>query len=249
MVTDGEFRRSTYTSNFTTEGLTGVTAEHKASDVWSYTNAKGHKEPARTPAVHARIRWNNSRNADDFAALARMTRVHPKVTLPGPCYIHFRAGRAGISRAAYPDLADFWSDIVTAYGIELEKLAEAGCRYVQLDETSIAKLGDEKIRNALAARGDHWEELLEHARSPQLRLRSEPLASRTRRSRRIGLRARSGSSRPQRRAAQRTRLPACSPINSGHGLARPSLSTIGPAVAASSEWPQRHMQSPTAIPW
>ena len=51
------------------------------------------------------------------------------------------------------------ADIVTAYGIELEKLAEAGCRYVQLDETSIAKLGDEKIRNALAARGDHWEEL------------------------------------------------------------------------------------------
>ena len=74
------------------------------------------------------------------------------MTLPGPCYIHFRAGRAGISRDAYPDLADFWSDIVTAYGIELEKLAEAGCRYVQLDETSIAKLGDEKIRNALAAR-------------------------------------------------------------------------------------------------
>jgi 5-methyltetrahydropteroyltriglutamate--homocysteine methyltransferase len=162
VVTDGEFRRSTYTSNFTTEGLTGVTAEHQTSATWSYTNAEGHKEPARIPAVHARIRWNNSRNADDFAALARMTRAHPKITLPGPCYIHFRAGRAGISRAAYPDLADFWLDVVTAYGIELEKLAEAGCRYVQLDETSIAKLGDEKIRGALAARGDNWEELLEH---------------------------------------------------------------------------------------
>jgi 5-methyltetrahydropteroyltriglutamate--homocysteine methyltransferase len=161
VVTDGEFRRKTYTSNFTTEGLTGVTAEHKASDVWSYTNAKGHKEPARIPAVHAPIRWNNSSNAGDFAALAGMTRVHPKITLPGPCYIHFRAGRAGISRAAYPDLADFWSDIVTAYCIELEKLAEAGCRYVQLDETSIAKLGDEKIRSALETRGDNWEELLE----------------------------------------------------------------------------------------
>jgi len=162
VVTDGEFRRSTYTSNFTTEGLTGVTAEHKTGDAWSYTNAAGHKEPARVPAVHARIRWNNSRNAQDFAALARVTRVLPKITLPGPCYIHFRAGRAGISRDAYPDLADFWQDIVTAYGIELEKLAEAGCHYLQLDETSIAKFGDEKIRNALAARGDNWEELLEH---------------------------------------------------------------------------------------
>ena len=160
VVTDGEFRRSTYTSNFTTEGLTGVTAEHRTSDAWSYTNAAGHKEPARIPAVHARIRWSNSRNAQDFAALARMTRVLPKITLPGPCYIHFRAGRAGISRDAYPDLADFWQDIITAYGIELEKLAEVGCHYLQLDETSIAKLGDEKIRDALAARGDSWEELL-----------------------------------------------------------------------------------------
>jgi 5-methyltetrahydropteroyltriglutamate--homocysteine methyltransferase len=161
VVTDGEFRRSTYTSNFTTEGLTGVTADHKTSDAWSYTNAAGHKEPARIPAVNAGIRWNNSRNADDFAALARMTRAHPKITLPGPCYIHFRAGRAGISRDAYPDLADFWADIVTAYETELAKLAAAGCRYVQLDETSIAKLGDEKIRKALAERGDQWERLLD----------------------------------------------------------------------------------------
>jgi 5-methyltetrahydropteroyltriglutamate--homocysteine methyltransferase len=51
VVTDGEFRRNTYTSNFTTEGLTGVTAEHKASDVWSYINAKGHKEPAFRPCM------------------------------------------------------------------------------------------------------------------------------------------------------------------------------------------------------
>ena len=107
VVTDGEFRRSTYTSNFTTEGLAGVTAEHKTGDAWSYTNAAGHKEPARSPAVHARIRWNNSRNAKDFAALAHTTRALPKITLPGPCYIHFRAGRGGISRDAYPDLADF----------------------------------------------------------------------------------------------------------------------------------------------
>jgi len=161
VVTDGEFRRSTYTSNFTTEGLSGVTADHKTSDAWTYTNASGHKEPARIPAVHARIRWNNSTNAADFAALASMTCATAKITLPGPCYIHFRAGRAGINRDAYPDLADFWSDIVAAYEVELNKLADAGCRYVQLDETSIAKLGDEKIRAALAARGDDWQRLLD----------------------------------------------------------------------------------------
>jgi 5-methyltetrahydropteroyltriglutamate--homocysteine methyltransferase len=158
-VTDGEFRRSTYTANFTTDGLSGVTASQVGEGAWAYTDASGNKERARIPQVHARIKWNNSPNAADFAELAKMTQVTPKITLPGPCYIHFRAGRAGISREAYPDLADFWADLVEAYTVELTKLHDAGCRYVQLDETSIAKLGDEKIRNELAARGDPWEKL------------------------------------------------------------------------------------------
>jgi 5-methyltetrahydropteroyltriglutamate--homocysteine methyltransferase len=158
-VTDGEFRRSTYTSNFTTDGLTGVTASQTGEGAWAYTDASGNKERARIPQVHARIQWNNSPNAADFAELAAMTKATPKITLPGPCYIHFRAGRKGISSEAYPDLAAFWSDLVEAYGVELQKLHDAGCRYVQLDETSIAKLGDPKIRQELEARGDHWETL------------------------------------------------------------------------------------------
>jgi 5-methyltetrahydropteroyltriglutamate--homocysteine methyltransferase len=161
MATDGEFRRSTYTANFTTSGLTGVSAEHIGEGDWSYTDASGHKERGRVPAVTARIRWNESRNADEFAFLAGETAAAPKLTLPGPCYIHFRAGRARISRDVYPDLEDFWADLVGAYGVELDKLAAAGCRYLQLDETSLAKLGDPKIREALAARGDDWRALLD----------------------------------------------------------------------------------------
>lgn len=158
-VTDGEFRRSTYTANFTTDALTGVTALQTGEGAWAYTDASGNKERARIPQVHGRIKWNNSPNAADFAELAKMTKVAPKITLPGPCYIHFRAGRTGISQDAYPKLADFWADLVDAYDVEFKKLADAGCRYVQLDETSIAKLGDPKIRDELAARGDEWETL------------------------------------------------------------------------------------------
>jgi 5-methyltetrahydropteroyltriglutamate--homocysteine methyltransferase len=161
VVTDGEFRRATYTANFTTAGLTGISAEQTGEGEWSYTDASGHRERGRLPAVHDRIRWNNSQNAGDFAFLKSVTTVTPKITLPGPCYIHFRAGRARISRDVYPDLADFWSDLVAAYEVELKALAGAGCRYLQLDETSIAKLGDAKIRDALAARGDDWDRLLD----------------------------------------------------------------------------------------
>jgi methionine synthase II (cobalamin-independent) len=161
VVTDGEFRRSTYTSNFTTSGLTGVASEPVDDAKWSYTDASGHRDRPRLPAVHGRIRWHNSPNAEDFAFLREVTRQTPKITLPGPCYIHFRAGRARISRDVYPDLTDFWSDLVAAYAVELKKLHDAGCRYVQLDETSIAKLGDATMRATLAARGDEWERLLD----------------------------------------------------------------------------------------
>lgn len=83
------------------------------------------------------------------------------MTLPGPAYIHYRAGRNNISSDVYPNLDDFWNDLTNAYKDELKSLFDAGCRYVQLDETSIAKLGDEKIREGLAKRGDDWQDLLE----------------------------------------------------------------------------------------
>ena len=85
-----------------------------------------------------------------------MTTALPKVTLPVPAYIHFRSGRANISKDVYPNLADFWTYLAGAYHDEMRALADAGCRYIQIDETSIAKLGDPKIREGLAARGDNW---------------------------------------------------------------------------------------------
>src|SRR3979411_1763473 len=156
VATDGEVRRSTDTATSTTSGLTGVVADQTGEGEWSYQDASGHKERGRLPAVNAGIRWHASRNADEFSFLKSVAGATPKITLPGPCYIHFRAGRARISREGYPDLARFLSDLVAAYEIELAKLAEAGCRYVQLDETSIATLGDPKIPAARAATRQEW---------------------------------------------------------------------------------------------
>ena len=160
-VTDGEFRRSTYTENFTTSGLSGIVAEQTGDGAWAYTDASGHRERARVLRVCGPVRWTGSRNPQDFAFLNGVTHGAAKMTLPGPCYIHFRAGRERISRDVYPHLEDFWADLVAAYAAELEALAAAGCRYVQLDETSLAKLGDPNIRDALGARGDPWEALLD----------------------------------------------------------------------------------------
>jgi 5-methyltetrahydropteroyltriglutamate--homocysteine methyltransferase len=110
--------------------------------------------------VVSRISWSGSTNAEDFRFLKSLTDRVPKITLPGPCYIHYRAGRAHISRAAYPDLDGFWADLVQAYAQEMRALAEAGCTYLQIDETSLVKLGDPRARQLLRERGDDWRDLL-----------------------------------------------------------------------------------------
>ena len=61
----------------------------------------------------------------------------------------------------YPDLDVFWADVVEAWSQEIAELYAAGCRYIQFDETSIAKFGDPKIKQGLMDRGDDWNELLE----------------------------------------------------------------------------------------
>ena len=62
---------------------------------------------------------------------------------------------------AYDDIDAFWDDIVDAYAREFASLAEAGCTYVQIDETAFAKFGDPAVRQTLADRGDNWETLID----------------------------------------------------------------------------------------
>ncbi len=160
-ITDGEYRRGTYSDNFTTSGLDGVTSERIGGGEWRYTDKSGHKTASRVPTVHGKLGWNGSENARNFEFIAGLTSRLPKLTLPGPAYLHYRGGRENISRDVYPNLDDFWSDLIDCYRQEMAALSDAGCRYLQLDETSLVKLGDPKIQNALAGRGDDWRELLD----------------------------------------------------------------------------------------
>ena len=160
VITDGEFRRGTYADSFTTSGISGVSIELTEDEGFTRSATHGHRMARRIPRVIDRIRWKGPQNAGDFRFLKSVTSRTPKITLPGPCYIHYRAGRANISRAVYPDLDAFWSDLVAAYHQEMRSLADAGCTYLQIDETSLVKLGDPRVRELLKERGDDWRDLL-----------------------------------------------------------------------------------------
>jgi 5-methyltetrahydropteroyltriglutamate--homocysteine methyltransferase len=160
VVTDGEFRRNTYSDSFTTGGIDGISVELTEEAGWSKSDTHGHRTARRIPRVVSRIKWRANDNARDFAVLKSVAHATPKITLPGPAYIHYRAGRENIDRKVYPSLDGFWADLVAAYHQELKALHDAGCRYVQIDETSLVKLGDPRARQLLKDRGDDWQDLL-----------------------------------------------------------------------------------------
>jgi 5-methyltetrahydropteroyltriglutamate--homocysteine methyltransferase len=139
-ITDGEFRRTYFHIDFL-EQLDGV--ETKGGIAVSFHSAAGNVDFAPpVMRVTAPVRHSKPIQVDDFKFLQSVTRRTPKVTIPSPTMLHFRGGREAISREAYPDLEIFFADVAAAYRDEIRALGEAGCRYLQLDDTNLAYLCD-----------------------------------------------------------------------------------------------------------
>jgi 5-methyltetrahydropteroyltriglutamate--homocysteine methyltransferase len=161
-ITDGEFRRTYFHIDFLDQ-LGGV----KTDIPVTITKPDGTQELA-PPVMRVvdKVRHVKDIQRADFLYLKSQVEslaregLTPKVTIPSPTMLHFRGGRAGISREAYPELdPDFYDDVAAAYGDELKSLAAAGCTYVQMDDTNMAYLCDEKMREAARQRGDDPNEL------------------------------------------------------------------------------------------
>ncbi len=159
-VTDGEFRRRSYHSFFYRQLGTLSIDTIAGADAVGATNGGG-RGAQPMALIGSRVQWTHPINAADAAFLKANSECLPKVTIPGPCALHFRGGDAAVTATAYTDVDLFWSDIVEAFTRELHALAEAGCRYVQIDETAFAKFGDPDVVAMLAARGDDWNKLID----------------------------------------------------------------------------------------
>jgi 5-methyltetrahydropteroyltriglutamate--homocysteine methyltransferase len=75
-----------------------------------------------------------------------VARTTPKQTIPSPTILHFRGGRAAVDKQAYPEMDGFFADLARVYSEEIQDLAAAGCRYLQIDETNFAYLCDAALR-------------------------------------------------------------------------------------------------------
>jgi len=150
-VTDGEFRRRFFHTDFLTK-LEGVT-EQGGLPVKFHTQAGELDYAPPVLQVSSKVQRSQPIMLRDFEFLRSVTGATPKVTIPSPTMLHFRGGRQGISAQAYPDMEQFYADVARAYADELRALGEAGCTYVQLDDTNLAYLCDSTQREAARQRG------------------------------------------------------------------------------------------------
>jgi 5-methyltetrahydropteroyltriglutamate--homocysteine methyltransferase len=155
-ITDGEFRRSWWHLDFLW-GLDGV--ERYAMDQGvTFAGVQTRAEGAR---VTGKLGYCGHPMLAQFGFLRSLTGRTPKMTIPAPSALYGRVGRGPISDTAYPILDQFFADLGSAYRKAVRAFADAGCRYLQLDEVFIAMLCDPGYRAAQEGRGDDPEQLAE----------------------------------------------------------------------------------------
>jgi 5-methyltetrahydropteroyltriglutamate--homocysteine methyltransferase len=154
-VTDGEFRRAMWHFDFLErlDGVQSFRAEH------GIAFKGGLATQARGLRVIGKLGFSGHPTLDHFRFVKDNAKARAKMTIPSPSVLHFRGGRHAVDQAIYPDMNDFYRDLGDAYNQAVHAFADAGCRYLQLDEVNLAYLCDSDQRDALRARGDDPDEL------------------------------------------------------------------------------------------
>src|SRR5882672_4822510 len=149
-ITDGEYRRASWQTDFLV-ALDGVE---------SYQGERKFKFQGAQPRPIL-LRINKKLGGyvphpmiEHFKFVQSHTKATPKMTIPSPSTLHFRYGREAVPEAIYPAMDDFYRDLGTTYRKTVRAFADAGCRYLQLDEVNLAYLCDPALRDQVRARGD-----------------------------------------------------------------------------------------------
>ncbi|MCI0688302.1 MAG: hypothetical protein L0Y54_13865, partial [Sporichthyaceae bacterium] len=157
-ATDGEFRRTSWHMDFIYR-LGGITQSDDRIKV-QFRNADGTIEfTTAALRVSGPVRLEETIFGSDFEFLASVVSdgQTAKLTIPSPSMVHYRGGSAALDPGVYSDEEPFWADLSAAYAEQISAVAALGCRYLQLDDTSLAYLNDPAQRAMLAERGDDAE--------------------------------------------------------------------------------------------
>jgi 5-methyltetrahydropteroyltriglutamate--homocysteine methyltransferase len=160
LATDGEFRRSWWHFDFLSK-LTGCELFHPEEGI-QFAGIQTRHEAVRVigkldfPDDHPML--------EHFRFLKKkceVAHVTAKMTIPSPSVLHFRGGRKSISKDAYPDIEVFFQDLARTYRKAVKAFYDAGCRYLQLDDTVWAYLCSQDELAKLRERGEAPDNLQE----------------------------------------------------------------------------------------
>ena len=161
VVTDGEFRRESWRLGFVSKVAGFARADAVGNVDLQRDDAGNVMRIGSAPVAVTRIRRTGPIVADEVAFSLQNTKRTVKATIPAPSYLHYPRGRNCVDRDVYPELEQFFSDVVDVYVQELHALHAAGGRYLQIDEVAQTLLCDQKLRDAVRARGDDAEKLID----------------------------------------------------------------------------------------
>ena len=161
VVTDGEFRRESWRLGFVSKVAGFARAEAVGNVDLQRDDAGNVMRVGSAPVAVTRIRRTGPIVADEVAFSIKNTQRVVKATLPAPSYLHYPRGRNCVDRDVYPDLGRFFDDVVRVYREEIEALHAVGGRYLQIDEVAQTLLCDQKLRDAVRARGDDADKLID----------------------------------------------------------------------------------------
>ena len=156
-ITDGEYRRTYFHIDFLQQ-IEGIAVRGGIATKFHRHDKEIDFAPPRLEVV-GKLRRSHPIASADFDFLKSVTKQIPKLCIPSPTMVHFRGGRGAIDRAAYPDMEEFFADLACVYREEIADLAARGCTYLQLDDTNLAYLCDEKLRQGARDRGDDPDQL------------------------------------------------------------------------------------------
>jgi 5-methyltetrahydropteroyltriglutamate--homocysteine methyltransferase len=147
-ITDGEFRRDWWHIDFI-HGFDGVDLT-----VNRFATFHGTDEQPPLFKVTGKIRRSKPSMLSHFQFLNSLVKKGTaKFTMPSPAMLHARSDREALNKV-YPNLDNLWDDITKAYREEIRELYQAGCRYLQIDDTTIAMWGDPKVQEQFKKLGD-----------------------------------------------------------------------------------------------
>ena len=151
-ITDGEFRRVSWNYDFLErlDGVESYAGERKIK----FASSGPQPRPILLRVIGKLGGYTPHPMIEHFKFLKAHTGQTSKVTIPSPSSLHFRYGRDAVPEAIYPAMEDFYRDLGQSYRKVVGAFADAGCRYLQLDEVNLAYLCDPSLRDQIAARGE-----------------------------------------------------------------------------------------------